>query len=70
MAVYLNGVYASDEDEDWFRKRYLETGKKLDMGKSCVRFTKLENLPVDLIGEAIGRITVDQYLDHYRAARG
>jgi len=70
MAVYLNTVYTSDGAEDWFRARYAETGKKLDMGKSCVRFTKLDNLPVELIGEAIARVTVDDFIGEYLRARG
>ena len=70
MAVYLNSVYSDEGTTDWFREAYRATGKKLDIGKSCVRFTTLENLPLDLIGEAIGRTTVDEYLDHYRSARG
>ena len=70
MAVYLNTVYANDETENWFRDAYLATGKKLDMGKSCVRFTKMEHLPVELIGEVIARTTVDDFLDMYRAVKG
>jgi len=70
MAVYLTTVYSDDDTEDWFRERYLETGKKLDMGKSCVRFTKLEHLPVDLIGDVIAATTVDDFLSIYRSVKG
>ena len=70
MAVYLNTVYASDETETWFRDAYLATGKKLDMGKSCVRFTKMEHLPIELIGEVIARTTVEDFLNMYQAAKG
>ncbi len=65
MAVYLTTVYADGEVEGWFRKRYRATGKKLDMGKSCVRFRELEQLPVELIGEVIGRTSVDEFLAKY-----
>jgi uncharacterized protein YdhG (YjbR/CyaY superfamily) len=70
MAVYLTTVYSSEENEDWFRERYEATGKKLDMGKSCVRFKKLDQLPVDLIGEVIAKTSVADFLAEYRAQRG
>ncbi len=69
MAVYLSAVYADDELERWFRERYLATGKKLDMGKSCVRFRTIDDLPVDLIGETIGRVSVDEFVDAYERSR-
>ncbi len=70
MAVYLHSIYMHDDDADWFTNAYLATGKKLDMGKSCVRFKQIEQLPVELIGDAIGRVTLDQFLDSYRAVKG
>ena len=70
MALYLNNVYGDRETEAWFRERYAASGKKLDMGKSCVRFRRLEDLPLDVIGETIARADLDRYLEHYRAARG
>lgn len=69
MAVYLTSVYSDAETEDWFRERYLASGCKLDMGKSCVRFKKLEHLPLPLIGEVIARTAVEDFLDRYRASR-
>jgi hypothetical protein len=66
MAVYLTAVYSNGELKRWFRARYEASEKKLDMGKSCVRFKKLEQLPVDLIGETIAKLTLDQFLDTYR----
>ena len=65
MAVYLTTVYVDGEIDDWFRDRYVATGKKLDMGRSCVRFKRLEQLPVELIGEVIGRTTLDEFLERY-----
>ncbi len=63
MAVYLSAVFGDDSEEQWFRDAYVATGKKLDMGKSCVRFTTLDNLPVELIGEAMGRVSIDSFLE-------
>ncbi len=62
MAVYLSAVYGDDATLDWFVHRYRETGKKLDMGKSCVRFTDIEQLPLDLIGEVIARTPVEDFI--------
>jgi hypothetical protein len=60
MSLYMMTVYGGDEG--WFREEYKKTGKKLDMGKSCVRFKRLEDLPLDLIGKAIARVPVDEYI--------
>lgn len=62
MAIYLCTVYGHKETEAWFRKAYEATGKKLDMGKSCVRFKKLEQLPLEVIGQVIARTPVDKYI--------
>ena len=58
MAVYLTGIYISDEARDEFEAAYRATGKRFDVGKSCVRFRKLDDLPLDLIGETIASIPV------------
>ncbi len=65
MAVYLTTVYASEDEKAWFEAEYRATGKKLDMGKSCVRFKKLEQLPVELIGEVMRRSSLDDFLAIY-----
>lgn len=69
MALYLTNVYGDGEVEKWFRERYLATGKRLDMGKSCVRFRKLDDLPLELVGEAIARTPVDEFIEVYEASR-
>jgi len=68
MALYLMTVYGHKETEEWFVKAYMATGKKLDRGKSCVRFKKLEDLPLDVIGQAIARVPVDKYIQTYGKA--
>lgn len=70
MAIYLFGLYADAKVEDWFRKEWAKTGKKLDMGKSCIRFRKLDDLPLELIGRAIAKMPVDQMIHQYEAAIG
>ena len=69
MALYLTNVYGDESVENWFRERYLATGKRLDMGKSCVRFRKLDDLPLELVGEAIAKTPVDEFVDIYNRSR-
>lgn len=69
MALYLTNVYGDGSLEEWFRERYKATGKRLDMGKSCVRFRKLDDLPLDLVGETIAMTPIDEFLEIYEASR-
>jgi uncharacterized protein YdhG (YjbR/CyaY superfamily) len=69
MAVYLTSVYADEARSDAFVSAYRDTGKRLDMGKSCVRFRTLDDLPLDLIGEAIAATPVDDFIALVEAAR-
>lgn len=70
MAVYLTSIYVDGETEDRFRTEYEATGKKLDMGKSCVRFKTLDQLPLELIGRVIAGTTVDELIAIYERSRG
>lgn len=69
MAVYLTNIYGDPETKRWFTDAYKASGKKMDMGKSCVRFKKLEDLPLDLIGEAVARTSVKEYIAAYERSR-
>ena len=69
MALYLMNVYSNKEIESNFKNRYIASGKKLDMGKSCVRFKKLKDLPLDLIGETITMTSVDDFISVYEESR-
>ena len=69
MAVYLMGIYMSEEDRQDFEKRYKATGKRFDVGKSCVRFRKLDDLPLEVVGDAIASQDVDEFVDGYLNAR-
>jgi hypothetical protein len=62
MAVYLMGIYMNDESRERFEEDYRATSKRLDMGKSCVRFRKLDDLPLALIGKNIAAIPVDKFV--------
>jgi hypothetical protein len=65
MSVYLMSVYGGDET--WFRARWEQSGKKLDMGKCCVRFKTLDALALDVIGEAVKRMPAKSYIEQYQA---
>ena len=69
MALYLMNVYSNKEIESNFKNRYIASGNKLDMGKSCVRFKKLKDLPLDLIGETIAMTSVDDFISVYEESR-
>ena len=62
MSLYVMTVYSQSATEKWFRKAWVAAGKKLDMGKCCVRFKKLEDVPLEVVGELIGRVPVKEYL--------
>ena len=53
MSLYMMCVYGDTPHSDWFRNAWAKTGKKLDMGKACIRFKKVEDLALDVIAEAI-----------------
>ena len=69
MAVYLTGIYMDDGARQEFEDAYEATGKRLDVGQSCVRFRKLDDLPLGLIGETIGSVGVDEFIDRYQIGR-
>jgi hypothetical protein len=75
MSLYLGCVHGGDgaggeaPEAEWFRQAWLETGKKLDMGKGCVRFKKLEDVPLELVGELIRRVPSQLYIARYTAER-
>ncbi|MDP7225127.1 MAG: DUF1801 domain-containing protein [SAR202 cluster bacterium] len=69
MSLYLMNVYGDPEIEDWFRERYRASGKKLDMGKACVRFKTLDNLPLDLVAETIALTPPAAFIERYEESR-
>lgn len=68
-ALYLHSVYSSPEVADRLQRAYDDAGMKLDVGKSCVRFKRLDQLLPGAVAEAIGAVTVDDYIDLYETAR-
>ena len=75
LSLYLMGVYCgcaegpgSGETADarWFREAWAKTGKQLDMGKACVRFKRIEDVALDVVGAAIKRIPAKTYVERYQ----
>ena len=69
ISLYLMCVYTHSGAQTEFERRFKESGKKLNMGKSCVRFKKVDDLPLDLIAETIASTSVDEYIRSYETAR-
>ncbi len=67
MSISLMCVYGDPEHETWFRTAWAKTGKKLDMGKSCVRFKKIEDVPLEVIGEAVKRVPAKKFIEYYES---
>ncbi|NNK71007.1 MAG: DUF1801 domain-containing protein, partial [Flavobacteriaceae bacterium] len=68
IAVYHMGIYASKDLMDWFTSEYPKhCSRKLDLGKSCIRLKKIEEIPYDLIGELSSKISVDKWIDIYES---
>jgi len=66
VALYHSGIYAKKELYDWFVGEYPKYVKtKLDMGKSCIRFKNMKNIPYDLIGELCTKMTSDDWISLY-----
>ena len=69
IAVYHMGIYANKELYDWFAAEYPKHCKtKLDMGKSCIRFKKMDAIPYALLGELATRMSVQDWISTYEAA--
>lgn len=66
MALYL---MTAGQFEPWLREQFQARGKKLDMGKGCIRFKKLDDLPLDVIAEAVGKVSVADYITIYEDSR-
>ncbi len=68
-ALYLMGAYVKPGQADALKNAFAKAGKKLDMGKSCLRFKKLDDLPLDAIGRIIADLPPDEMIEYARSAR-
>lgn len=69
LALYLTNVAFVHGGEEAFKTKYLKTGKKLDMGRSCLRFKRSDDLAVDLIADTIRSMPLDEFVEQYEASR-
>lgn len=70
ISFYTLALYANGELESWFVNAYQEiTGKPLNKGKSCLRFRHSKDIPYDLIGELLTKMTPQQWIDYYESER-
>ncbi|WP_380167037.1 DUF1801 domain-containing protein [Jannaschia sp. R86511] len=68
-ALYLMCLYADTEAEADFRARWAAGGRRLDMGRSCLRYRRAADLDLDLVGEAVGRFDAGEFVELYERAR-
>lgn len=69
ISIYLTNVYSDEETRRWFQDACARRGIAPDMGKSCLRFRRPHDIPLDLIGAAVARTPVDAFIPLYDAAR-
>jgi len=69
MAVYLSAIYCDETARKEFEAAYRDTGKRYDVGKSCVRFRKLDDLPLHVIAQAIASYPVDRFIENQEVSR-
>jgi hypothetical protein len=69
FSLYLMGVYATGKQSGWLAREFKKRGKKLDMGKSCVRFKAVDDLPLDVIGEVIASTPPDKFIEMFEMTR-
>ena len=69
MALYLTSIYMDEMAKKNFEESYKLTGKRYDAGKSCVRFKKVEDLPLDLIGDTISSMNVESFITEEKKMR-
>lgn len=69
MAVYLTSIYMDDAARAAFEAEYRATGKRYDVGKSCVRFRRLEDLPLEVIGRAVAATPLPEFVERVRLTR-
>jgi hypothetical protein len=68
-SLHLMAVYGDAATRKWLEDQFRKAGKKLDIGKACIRFTTPDDLPLDAIATVIAKVTPEKYIERYEAAR-
>jgi hypothetical protein len=69
MSLGIMCNYGGSAEDKWFRAAWLKTGRKLDMGKCCVRFKRLEDVALDVVAESIRRMPAQRFIEYYQKSR-
>ena len=69
MAIYMHSVYVSEKQTQILLNAFKKMGIKPNMGKSCIRFTKLEKIPLETIGQLVAMTSVEDYIEHYEKVK-
>lgn len=69
LSLYLMGCYTEGPEEELLRTEYAARGLRLDMGKSCLRFKRLEDLPLDVIGRVVAMVPPEELIRRHEASR-
>lgn len=69
ITLYLMGVYSNSEQEAWLKEAFAAAGKNLDMGKSCLHFRTVDDLPLNVIAEVVASTSPDEFITRYEASR-
>jgi hypothetical protein len=70
LSLHLMFIYLDGKQREWFQSAWRKTGKRLDMGKACIRVKRLEDVALDVVGEAVARVPVDTYVKTYQSLLG
>ncbi len=68
-ALYMMAVYQDEELQEWLEEQFEEANKKMDMGRSCLRFNSVNDLPLDAIAKVISHQTPDEFIAKYEESR-
>jgi hypothetical protein len=68
MSLHLMGIYGDEALRIEFEEAYRVTGKRLDIGKACIRFKKLDDLPLDVVADAVGGVSLDEFISLHEQA--
>ena len=69
IGLHMFCIYGDAGLQEWFRDAWKKAGKKLDMGAACVRVKKLEDIALDVVGEAVRRLPTAKFIGHYVSMR-
>lgn len=70
ISLYLMSIYAFDGERERFEAAWKATGKRFNVGKACIRFRSVEDVPLEVVRDALGRISVEKFIERYNEVRG